>query len=184
MTKKAHSPAEGKKRTAPRRRRAGPLVAMLVAVAALVAACSSGDSHGATSASSNGTSAQSSAGDSGVRYASCMRADGVSNFPDSAVSVNDGQVEFDVPRYLKSEPQFAAASRACQQDLPGGAPPVKHVNLQEELEFSRCMRSHGIVDFPDPMPGDGWDIPIDTNSPQFEAAAHACQTTGIHWNGP
>jgi hypothetical protein len=160
------------------------MVVALVAVAALVAACGGGGSHDATSSSPNGTSAQSSARDSGIRYASCMRADGVPNFPDSAVSVNDGQVEFDVPRYLKSEPQFGAASRACQHDLPGGAPPLKHVNLQEELEFSRCMRSHGIANFPDPMPGGGWDIPVDTNSPQFEAAAHACQTTGIHWNGP
>lgn len=112
-----------------------------------------------------------------------MRADGVPNFPDSAISVNDGQVQFDVPGYVKNEPQFPSASRACQRDLPGGVVSAKHVNLQEQLEFARCMRSHGITDFPDPMPGGGWDLPGDTNSPQFEAAAHACQATGIHWNG-
>jgi hypothetical protein len=183
MTRTAQSPAEGKKRTAPRWRRAGPLVVALLALAALVAGCSGRGSPDATS-SPNGTSAQSSATQSGIRYASCMRADGVPNFPDSAVSVNDGQIEFDVPGYVKNEPQFPSAARACQRDLPGGVVSAKHVNLQEELEFARCMRSHGIADFPDPMPGGGWDLPGDTNSPQFETAAHACQTTGIHWNGP
>jgi hypothetical protein len=98
--------------------------------------------------------------------------------------VNDGQIEFDVPGYLKSEPQFPSASRACQRDLPGGVVSAKHVNLQEQLEFARCMRSRGITDFPDPMPGGGWDLPGDTNSPQFEVAAHACQATGIHWDEP
>lgn len=183
MIRTAQSPAKGRQRTTSRWRRIGPLVAVLVAVAALVAACSGGGSPDATSSSPNGTSAQSSARQSGIHYASCMRADGVPNFPDSAISVNDGQIEFDVPGYLKSEPQFPSASRACQRDLPGGVVSAKHVNLQEQLEFARCMRSRGITDFPDPMPGGGWDLPGDTNSPQFETAAHACQATGIHWNG-
>jgi hypothetical protein len=182
MIRTAQSPAGAGKRATSRWRRIGALAAVLVAVAAPVAACSGGGSPDATSSSLNGTSVQSSARQSGINYASCMRADGVRNFPDSAISVNDGQVEFDVPGYLKSEPQFPAASRACQRDLPGGVVSAKHVNLHEQLEFARCMRSHGITDFPDPMPGGGWDIPGDTNSPQFVAAAHACQATGIHWN--
>jgi hypothetical protein len=175
MTMTAQSPAERRKRTIPRWRRVGPLVVLLVAAGALVAACGGGGSHDAASPSSNATSAQSSARQSGLAYDSCMRAHGVPNFPDSAVSVSGGQVEMDIPGYLKSEPQFGSASRACQRDLPGGGASAKHVNIQEELKFASCMRSHGITDFPDPMPGGGFNIPGNSNSPQFDAATRACQ---------
>ncbi|HUB69132.1 MAG TPA: hypothetical protein VL984_01800 [Acidimicrobiales bacterium] len=54
------------------------------------------------------------------------------------------------------------------------------------LAYSRCMRSHGIADFPDPQigpngQGGGFQIKggpgsdLDPNSPQFEAANRACQ---------
>ena len=152
---------------------------LLVAVAVSVAACGGSASPGVASVGSTTTTAPEQ---SGTLYASCMRAHGVSNFPDSAVSVNGGQVQLNIPHGVKREPNFASASRACQRDLPCSGVPAKHVNIQEELAFSRCMRSHGITDFPDPLPGGGWDIPGGTNSPQFEAAAHACQSTGVHWN--
>lgn len=179
MTRTAQSPAEGRKRAAARRRRVGCLVVVLAAVTALAAACSGGDSHAAASSSRNATSAQSSARQSGILFANCMRSQGVSNFPDPG----PGGL-FDVPRGVKREPQFQSASQACQKDLPGGgsAAKARHVNIQQELNFARCMRSHGITDFPDPLPGGGWDLPGNSNSPQFEAAARACQSTGIHWN--
>lgn len=182
MTDTAQSPAGGTKRTTPRWRRVAPLVAALVAVAVLVAACSGGGASATPNgiSSPSGTSAQSSGEQSGTLYASCMRTQGVPNFPDSAVSVIDGQAELHIPRGIKTEPDFLSATQACQRDLPGRRPPAKHVNLPAELNFSRCMRSHGITDFPDPLPGGGWAIPGDTNSPQFAAAARACQSTGIH----
>jgi hypothetical protein len=181
MTRTAQPPAEARKRTAARWRRAGPLIVVLVAVAALAAACGGG-SHDAASASPNATSAQSSARQSGILYASCIRAHGVQDFPDSAV-VSGGIFHMDVPSSFKNDRQFQSASQACRNDLPAGDIPArKHVNIREELNFARCMRSHGISDFPDPLPGGGWDVPGDTNSPQFDAAALACQSTGIHWN--
>jgi hypothetical protein len=49
------------------------------------------------------------------------------------------------------------------------------------LAFSRCMRAHGITNFPDPTFGGGGgqlriDKPsgIDPNSPAFQAAQKAC----------
>lgn len=44
--------------------------------------------------------------------------------------------------------------------------------------YSQCMRSHGVSNFPDPVPGQG--IPKDklvrlVGSPQFSAASNACQ---------
>jgi hypothetical protein len=47
------------------------------------------------------------------------------------------------------------------------------------LEYSRCMRAHGIAKFPDPT-SNGIAISrssgIDPNSPQFQAADHACKS--------
>ena len=188
MTATTQPRSEGTKRTAPPWQRVGPLIVVLVMVSALAAACGDKGSPGVASVGSTTTSAPSSARRSGVLYASCMRAHGVTNFPDSAISVNDGRVELDVPRNMKSGAQFASASRACQRDLPGDGAPAKHVNIQEELEFANCMRSHGITDFPDPLPSGGFNIPGNTNSPQFEAAENACSarpgSPGIHVNGP
>jgi hypothetical protein len=52
----------------------------------------------------------------------------------------------------------------------------------EALELSKCMRAHGITDFPDPSSGGGIQISggpgssgLDPNSPQFQAAQKACQ---------
>jgi hypothetical protein len=179
MTRTTQSPAEGRKRATARWRRAGALVVVLVAVAALAAACGSGGSHPAASSSQNGTSTPLSSSQSGVLFASCIRAHGVPDFPDSAVSVNDGQVELNVPGYLKSEPQFQSALRACQKDLPGGGSAAKtqHVSIQQELNYAHCMRSHGITNFPDPLPSGGFNITGNTNSPQFKAADNACRST-------
>jgi hypothetical protein len=48
------------------------------------------------------------------------------------------------------------------------------------LEFSRCVRAHGVPNFPDPA-GDGRipdpaTVGIDQGSPRFEAANRACGT--------
>jgi hypothetical protein len=115
-----------------------------------------------------------------------MRAHGVPDFPDSAVSVLGGQVEIHLPRNIKRGASVPSASRACQRDLPdsSGPPRAKPKSVQADLKFAECMRSHGMSNFPDPMAGGGFNIPGNTNSPQFEAAAKACQWTGIHWSGP
>jgi hypothetical protein len=182
MTRTTRSPAKGWTRTIPRRRATGPLIVVLAAIAAMAAACGSGGSQDAASSAQNGTSPQSSARQSGVLFVSCIRAHGVPDFPTWAVSSVDGQFEMHVPGYFKSEPQFQSALQACQQDLPGGGAAAKHFNIPAELNFARCMRSHGITWFPDPLPSGRFDIIANTNSPQFEAAARACQSTGVHWN--
>jgi len=48
------------------------------------------------------------------------------------------------------------------------------------LAFSRCMRSHGVPDFPDPQPGaDNAKFPgaqqLGVSSSQYQAAENACQ---------
>jgi hypothetical protein len=48
-------------------------------------------------------------------------------------------------------------------------------------QFSSCMRSHGVPNFPDPSSGGGISIGpgsgIDPSSPKFRAAQQACQKT-------
>jgi hypothetical protein len=51
-----------------------------------------------------------------------------------------------------------------------------------ELAYAKCMREHGISDFPDPQPGGGIAIQagpgsdLDQNNPQFKAADEACKS--------
>lgn len=46
------------------------------------------------------------------------------------------------------------------------------------LAYSKCMRAHGVPNFPDPRPGGGFVFStgagLDPSSPQFEAAEAAC----------
>jgi hypothetical protein len=51
-----------------------------------------------------------------------------------------------------------------------------------ELAYARCMREHGISDFPDPQPGGGLAIQVepgsdlDPDNPQYKAADDACKS--------
>ena len=51
--------------------------------------------------------------------------------------------------------QASSASAACRALLPGGGPPQltpaqRATRTQQLFAFSRCMRSHGVPNFPDP----------------------------------
>jgi hypothetical protein len=53
---------------------------------------------------------------------------------------------------------------------------------EAQLAYARCMREHGISDFPDPEPGGGIAIEgepggdLDPDSPRFQAADEACRS--------
>lgn len=132
-----------------------------------------------------------------LKYAECMRSDGVPNFPDP--SAGGG---FEIPigsRIDRSSPVFKAAQAKCQKFLPGGGPPgsgsTTHPSAQwlaHMVKVAQCMRRHGISDFPDPrtsvpsFPAGGGVISdidgvifvfpsaIDTRSPAFTRAATSC----------
>jgi hypothetical protein len=126
--------------TAHRRRvrRAAPMIGVL-SIALLASACSSGSSG-------KSLAAPSGHGDM-VAYAHCMRSHGVSNFPDPMAG---GQVALPTGLDPKS-PQYEKAAVACRSIAPNGAtqqhftPPMAQL-----LQFSECMRSHGITNFPIP----------------------------------
>jgi len=78
---------------------------------------------------------------------------------------------------------LALVAAACSSPAKTGtgAGPAHGSARQSELAFSRCMRAHGISDFPDPNaqggialnPKPGGDL--EPNNPRFQAANQACQ---------
>jgi hypothetical protein len=168
----------------------------LVAVAGIsVAACGSSSPDNAS-----GSTAAQGASDkarSGLALAQCIRAHGVPNFPDptsngrGGVQIQQSQRSGSGPSTKVNGvpvngPAFQKAMQACRRYLPnGGAPsPAQQAQIKAEaLAMARCMRSHGVPNFPDPQfqngPGGGFGIRlggpgIDPNSPAFQAAQKAC----------
>lgn len=157
---------------------------------------SSADSSSRGSSSPEGESS-ASAQQKMIAYSHCMRTHGVPEFPEPTEghllirsSDHDGRVTGVNPQ----SSQFQAASKDCEKLAPkGGKPPspAEQAKLQEKaLQFSQCMRTHGVPDFPDPefhsgsggvgvgirIGGKGGPSRIDPNSPQFQAAQKACQS--------
>jgi hypothetical protein len=93
-----------------------------------------------------------------------------------------------------NDPQLQAAQRACANLLPASQQQTTtgHFTPQQVaqlLKYAKCMRSHGILNFPDPTSkGLGAMNGIDMNSPQFQSAAQTCQkllpAIGGNGNGP
>jgi hypothetical protein len=160
------------------------LAALVVLGCATLAACGSTGQPTGTATGAAGTAFRSKTRD--VAFSRCMRAHGVTNFPDP--TSNGLQVPASVnPR----SPAFRSAQNACRQYLPnGGEPPATNpADHGAALAFARCMRAHGLTDFPDPAmtPPTGsasvFDVhgmvfafptQIDPKSPAFRQAAHAC----------
>jgi hypothetical protein len=115
-------------------------------------------------------------------FASCMRSNGVPEFPDpnsdGSVSIRVGSGSAIDP----SSPLFQSADETCSSLRP---PQEDHgtglaQGLEQGLLFSSCMREHDITDFPDPELSGGTirlvgGASINPNSPTFQAAMLACQ---------
>jgi hypothetical protein len=136
------------------------LLGALSILAMFAAACS--DTPAATGASSD--SGQTDiAHAQAVRFAECMRANGVKSFPDP-----DALGAFTIDAIANgssvdtSSPAFDAAITACKDLEPAGFTGARRSAEQQRaaLEFAQCIRDNGVSDFPDPGP----DAPlIDTN---------------------
>ena len=118
------------------------------------------------------------------KFASCMRANGEPNFPDPNAQ---GQITGSTSSgFDPGSPQFQKAMQTCRKDLPNGGVPTPAQQAQARqnaVEFSSCMRSHGVPKFPDPQFGPGGKVTIhidsssgiDPMSPEFQNARKACQ---------
>ena len=118
----------------------------------------------------------------GPKFSACMRRHGVPNFPDpnaqGVIQIHSGM------GIDPGSPAFEAARTACSKLLPNGGQPTPAQIAQRQqqvLQFSACMRSHGIKDFPDPSNG-GLQIQVhpgsdlDPSNPTFQRAQQACKT--------
>jgi hypothetical protein len=132
-----------------------------------------------------------------LAFSQCMRAHGVSNYPDPT-SRPGGGVELSIGSNsgVNTEaPAFQPAQTSCKHLLPGGGPgsgPPSPQAMAQMLQLSECMRAHGISGFPDPTsrpPANTSDysgvmgrngawlaIPnsLDPKSPAFRHAGAAC----------
>ncbi len=149
-------------------RRRSVLAAGIIAAALGLAAC--GGSSGGSSNAGGSTNSQL------LAFSNCIRSHGVPNFPDPDSS---GAIPKMTPQQLGvSTSQFQAAQSACAYLLQPTQAQVQQV-MSGMLAFARCMRSHGVPNWPDPTTGSNgqplFDIPgIDPNSPQVSTAANEC----------
>ena len=152
-----------------RRLRLLAALAMVALVAVISAGCGGTDSSSGTgnagTSSSVGTGGNKNvtARDRAVRFSECMRANGVSEFPDPNAS---GELTIDAvangSSLDTSSAAFEQALSACKDLEPPGFTGDKRSPEQQAaaLEFAQCIRENGVKDFPDPAP----DAPlVDTN---------------------
>jgi hypothetical protein len=133
----------------------------------------------------SGSSGTATARAKAVKFAECMRTNGVSAFPDPDAS---GELTIDAvangSSLDTSSAAFEQALSACKDLEPPGFTGHKRSAQQQAnaLKYAQCMRDNGIEDFPDPTP----DGPlIDTSRmpgspgarsiPGFAAAMEACR---------
>lgn len=113
-----------------------------------------------------------------LAFSRCMRAHGVTNFPDPSRGPGGG-IALQVQGNPNS-PTFKSAQSACRSLLPnhGTGPALTPQQRQQALAFSRCVRAHGVPNFPDPdFSGGGVRVQgQDKNDPRLQAAVNACKS--------
>jgi hypothetical protein len=159
-----------------------PLTA-LVAVALtglLGAGCgANAPSETGTATSSKKATKNATAQDKLVKFAECIRAHDVPDFPDANAK---GEFEFGVN---VTAAVWTKAVQACKDLQPPGSLSSKR-SLKEQtasLRFAECVRENGVKDFPDPVNGEPlintYLIPS-SDKPggmkALDAAIHACKT--------
>lgn len=148
--------AQARRARTPKHPRLGGLAALVVAASIALSACASPSapkvaSVGATTTTTatNGGSVATSSDP--LLFVRCMRSHGVPNFPDSS---SNGKFPTALQLGLGNS-QLSAAEVACVHLLAAGtndkfpAAEVPQI-LGSMLSFSRCMRSNGVSNWPDP----------------------------------
>jgi hypothetical protein len=166
--------AGGRAHRMSQRQRAGVVLAMLAGAAMLVAACGGGS--GSTSASGSGSGSGSQ--NNPAQFAQCMRSHGVPSFPDPDSS---GHFSLEITKggsLQPNSPAFQSAVQACHKyDTSfGSSQGSGSVSSSSALKFAKCMRTHGVTNFPDPQGGGRFVMPGSVQSnPHFQPAMQACR---------
>jgi len=120
-------------------------LAALATVALIGAGCSNG-----TGGAGSGGNKKATARDKAVKFAECIRAHGVSDFPDPN---EKNQFEYGVS---VTREVWTRATTACKDLQPPGTLSSKRTRKQQSasLRFAQCVRENGVKDFPDPVNGE------------------------------
>jgi hypothetical protein len=132
--------------------RAAVLGTLLLVVTGLAGCSAAGASHAATS-----TTVQPDRIAIWRQVIQCLRDNGMPNLPDPRFDSN-GEPQFPGGDPGDPPPQAERACKPIYDRLPpspgdsanrGDRPPT---DIPALLRFARCMRAHGVPDFPDPKP--------------------------------
>jgi hypothetical protein len=131
-------------------------LAMVTLTSLISAGCGSGapSETGTTSSTSTtastGTNKSATGQDKAVKFAECIRSNGVSDFPDP-----DAKGEFNYGVSV-SPAVWQKAVNTCKDLQPPGSLSAKRSPKQQtaSLRFARCIRANGVKDFPDPANGE------------------------------
>ena len=140
-----------------------PLVALAIVGLAVVALISTGCSNAPVTTGISSDGGANAAHEQAVKFAECMRDNGVREFPDPDASgtltietvANGTSIDTD-------SASFQRAITACKNLEPAGFTGFARTPEQQQaaLKFAQCIRDNGVKDFPDPA----IDEPmIDTN---------------------
>jgi hypothetical protein len=114
-----------------------------------------------------------------------MRSHGLSKWPDPESNGTFDKTKL-APQQLGASPShIQAAGNACQHLFPAfasGMTPVQFEQMKTQaLRFSRCIRAHGVPNYPDPgsdgREPDPASIGLNDSTPTFQAALRACPPT-------
>ena len=159
-----------------------PAVLVVLALISVISAgCGSnaGSEAGTAGNSATGGKKKLTARDKAVKFAECIRAHGVSDFPDPNAN-NDFDYGVSVTPTV-----WRRATTACKDLQPPGTLSAKRTPKQQSasLRFAQCIRANGVKDFPDPVNGEPvintYKIPS-SNQPGgmtiLNAAVQKCRT--------
>jgi hypothetical protein len=116
-----------------------------------------------------------------LAFSQCMRRHGLPKWPDPN---SNGTFPPSAKQVAASNPsRFQDARSACSHLLPNAGNGPTEAQWQQILttmvKFARCMRHHGVPNWPDPAYDTHgrpvFDVNVDPNSPQFSREIHACQ---------
>jgi hypothetical protein len=138
-------------------------------------------------ATAHGTASASAAASGGapvdekeraLQFATCVRANGIPDFPDPKFNAGGG-TSLNLPPGL-DQAKVDKALAACKKYQVNGGEPSKldPERLDKLRAYAKCMRDNGITNFPDPtdqgIQGDG----LDMDSPSVKAADAKCSKYG------
>jgi hypothetical protein len=168
-------------RPRPTTRATAVAIAITAGIASLAAAC------GNSPASSTGPSnAGASASSKQLAFSTCMRTHGLANYPDPT---RNALPKVGAQQLGVTTAEFQSAETACGYLLPTSDQSSQAQDQQIMnvlLNFARCVRSHGVANWPDPLaesdpgqpgtPGFPRSMPgVNQNAPQAKRAMASCQ---------